>query len=36
MCGRYTLTTPRDELVEVFDVPPLSFDYQPRGAGVRE
>ena len=30
MCGRYSLTTPEDQLVEVFDVPPLSFDYRAR------
>ncbi len=30
MCGRYSLTTPEDHLVEVFDVPPLAFDYQAR------
>lgn len=30
MCGRYTLTTPEDELVEVFGVPPVEFEYQPR------
>ncbi len=30
MCGRYTLTTPLDELVEVFDVPPVEFDYAAR------
>lgn len=30
MCGRYTLTAPADELVETFDVPPLSFDLHPR------
>lgn len=30
MCGRYTLATPADELVEVFDVPDLGFDHHPR------
>lgn len=30
MCGRYTLALPEPELVEVFDVPPLGFDYHPR------
>lgn len=30
MCGRYSLATPSDELTEIFDVPPLSFDYGPR------
>ena len=30
MCGRYSLTTPEDHLVEVFDVPPLAFDYRAR------
>ncbi len=30
MCGRYTLTGPEDELVEVFDVPGLTFEYRPR------
>ena len=30
MCGRYSLTTPADHLVEVFDVPPVTFDYRPR------
>ena len=30
MCGRYSLTTPEDQLVEVFDVPPLTFDYRAR------
>ncbi len=30
MCGRYSLTTPEDRLVEVFDVPPLTFDYRAR------
>ena len=30
MCGRYSLTTPEDHLVEVFDVPPLTFDYRAR------
>ncbi len=30
MCGRYSLTTPEDDLVEVFDVPPVTFDYRAR------
>lgn len=30
MCGRYTLTTPEEELVELFHVPPLSFELHPR------
>jgi len=30
MCGRYSLATPGEELVETFDVPPLAFDYAPR------
>ncbi len=30
MCGRYTLAAPADELVEVFDVPELSFELTPR------
>lgn len=30
MCGRYTLTTPLDELVSVFDVPEVGFRYEPR------
>ncbi len=30
MCGRYSLTTPVDDLVEVFEVPPVTFDYGPR------
>ncbi len=30
MCGRYTLSTPVDDLVKVFDVPPVTFDYEPR------
>jgi putative SOS response-associated peptidase YedK len=30
MCGRYTLGTPLEQLLEVFDVPGVSFDYQPR------
>ena len=30
MCGRYSLTTPLDDLVEVFDVPPVTFDYHAR------
>ena len=29
MCGRYQLTTPLDELVEVFDVPVPTFDAWP-------
>jgi putative SOS response-associated peptidase YedK len=30
VCGRYTLTSDADEVVESFDVPPLSFDHHPR------
>lgn len=30
MCGRYTLTAEADELVEVFDVPDLTFEHRPR------
>ena len=30
MCGRYSLTTPLDHLIEVFDVPPVTFDYRAR------
>lgn len=30
MCGRYTLTTPLDELLAIFDVPGVAFDYRPR------
>jgi putative SOS response-associated peptidase YedK len=30
MCGRYTLTSSADEVVETFDVPPVSFGYRPR------
>jgi putative SOS response-associated peptidase YedK len=30
MCGRYSLTTPEDHLVEVFGVPPVTFDYRAR------
>lgn len=30
MCGRFTLATPQDELVEVFDVPPLDAVLVPR------
>ncbi|RMH21241.1 MAG: SOS response-associated peptidase, partial [Gemmatimonadetes bacterium] len=30
MCGRYTLTTPMEELVEVFDVPEPDFPWKPR------
>jgi putative SOS response-associated peptidase YedK len=30
MCGRYTLAAPADELVEVFEVPELSFQLVPR------
>ena len=30
MCGRYSLVPPPEELVEVFDVPPLTFEYAPR------
>ena len=30
MCGRYSLATPADELIEAFDVPDLTFDYVAR------
>mgnify|MGYP001190362860 CR=1 FL=1 len=30
MCGRYSLTTSVDDLVEAFDVPPVTFDYRAR------
>jgi putative SOS response-associated peptidase YedK len=30
MCGRYTLASDADEVVEAFDVPPLAFDYHAR------
>ncbi len=30
MCGRYSLATPVDDLVEVFDVPPVTFEWGPR------
>ncbi|KPJ81128.1 MAG: hypothetical protein AMS19_08675 [Gemmatimonas sp. SG8_23] len=30
MCGRYTLATPADELIEAFDVETLHFDLLPR------
>ena len=30
MCGRYTLATPADDLVEAFDLPGLTFDYFAR------
>jgi putative SOS response-associated peptidase YedK len=30
VCGRYTLTSDAQELVEAFDVPPLSFEHHPR------
>jgi putative SOS response-associated peptidase YedK len=30
VCGRYTLTSDADEVVEVFDLPPLAFEYRPR------
>ena len=30
MCGRYTLAVPADQLVEAFDVGPLTFDFVPR------
>lgn len=30
MCGRYTLTTPLDELLDVFDVPDVGFEHRPR------
>ena len=30
MCGRYTLATDLEELIEVFEVPPTLFAHQPR------
>lgn len=30
VCGRYTLTLPLDELVEVFDAPAVDFEWLPR------
>jgi len=30
VCGRYTLTTPLDELLAVFDVPDVGFRHEPR------
>lgn len=30
MCGRYTLATPADDILETFDVGPLTFDYFAR------
>ena len=30
MCGRYTLASPSEELLEVFDVPALTFEYFAR------
>ncbi|MFQ5537714.1 MAG: SOS response-associated peptidase [Gemmatimonadota bacterium] len=30
MCGRYSLGMSEGELIEVFDVPPLEFEYRPR------
>jgi putative SOS response-associated peptidase YedK len=30
MCGRYTLASSADELVETFDVPDLTFEHRPR------
>jgi len=30
MCGRYTLATPAEGLIEAFDVPPPTFDVVPR------
>jgi putative SOS response-associated peptidase YedK len=30
MCGRYTLAAGSEELVEAFEVPPLTFDWSPR------
>ncbi len=30
MCGRFSLATPADELVEVFDVPPPELSLRPR------
>jgi putative SOS response-associated peptidase YedK len=29
VCGRYSLATPQEELLETFDVPPLTFDHAP-------
>jgi putative SOS response-associated peptidase YedK len=30
VCGRYTLATPADDLVEAFDLPGLTFEYMAR------
>lgn len=30
MCGRYTLVSPLDDLLDVFGVPEVHFDYRPR------
>jgi putative SOS response-associated peptidase YedK len=30
MCGRYTLAAGSEDLVEAFEVPPLTFDWNPR------
>lgn len=30
MCGRYTLISPLDDLLDVFGVPEVHFDYRPR------
>jgi len=30
VCGRYTLTTPVDDLLEIFDLPQVSFEHRPR------
>lgn len=30
MCGRYTLSVPLSNLVDVFDISPPEFDYRPR------
>lgn len=30
MCGRYTLAVPAEQLVETFDVGPITFDFVPR------
>ncbi len=30
MCGRYALSSPLGDLVEIFDVPPVEFDHGPR------
>ena len=30
MCGRYTLATPSDDLIEAFDLPGLTFEYMAR------